>query len=258
MLLKINDKRESSIKILKDVYGRQEIPDFKAHVKKGINGIINIEEANGLNGYIYMINAIFYDRIENQYLLDISDENIEKLTKDYNIKFVVNVHNHEDSDSDLNVSNMFPKNYFTIDIVDIKPKRFIDVRIKRFGVRAEELEKVDTMTLPNEILDVCDLLSGHYNKIDIELNSENTIAGIYVQRYDNKEAGIKFLQKGMYSRTEDVRYILTNRSMNSDKYDFFPVYVEHLLPKAIINLKEMEDRIYDLCQRIIYNHDESK
>ena len=256
MLLKINDKRESSIKILKDVYGRQEIPDFKTHVKKGINGIINIEEANGLNGYIYMINAIFYDRIENQYLLDISDENIERLTKDYNIKFVVNAHNHEDSD--LNVSNMLPRNYFTIDIVDIKPKRFVDVRIKRFGVRAEELEKVDTMSIPNEILDVCDLLSGHYNKIDIELNSENTIAEIYVQRYDNKEAGIKFLQKGMYSRTEDVRYILTNRSMNSDKYDFFPVYVEHLLPKAIINLKEMEDRIYDLCQRIIYNHDESK
>ena len=54
MLLKINDKRESSIKILKDVYGRQDIPDFKAHVKKGINGIVNIEEANGLNGYIYI------------------------------------------------------------------------------------------------------------------------------------------------------------------------------------------------------------
>lgn len=258
MLLKINDKRESSIKILKDVHGRQEIPDFKAHVKKGINGIVNIEEANGLNGYIYMINAIFYDIIENQYLLDIRDENIEKLTKDYNIKFIVNIHNHEDNDSDLNVSNMFPKNYFTIDIVDIKPKRFIDVRIKRFGVRAEELEKVDTMSIPNEILDVCDLLSGHYNKIDIELNSENTIAEIYVQRYDNKEAGIKFLQKGMYSRTEDVQYILTSRSLNSDTYDFFPVYVEHLLPKAIINLKEMEDRIYDLCQRIIYNHNESK
>lgn len=256
MLLKINDKRKSSIKILKDVYGRQEIPDFKAHDKKGINGVINIEEANGLNGYIYMINAIFYDRIENQYLLEINDENIEKLTKDYNIKFIVNIHNYEDSD--LNVSNMFPRNYFTIDIVDIKPKRFIDVRIKRFGVRAEELEKVDTMSIPNEILDVCDLLSGHYNKIDIELNSENTIAEIYVQRYDNKEAGIKFIQKGMYSRTEDVQYILTNRSLNSDTYDFFPVYVEHLLPKAIINIKEMEDRGYDLCSRIIYNHNESK
>ena len=133
MLLKINDKRESSIKILKDVYGRPEIPDFKAHVKKGINGIINIEEANGLNGYVYMINAIFYDRIENQYLLDISDENIERLTKDYNIKFMVNDHSYEDSDL-----NVLPKKYFTIDIVDIKPKRFIDVKIQRFGVRLEE------------------------------------------------------------------------------------------------------------------------
>lgn len=252
MLLKINDKRESSIKILKDVYGRQEISDFRAHIKKGINGIINIDD-NELNGYIYMVNAIFYDRIENQYLLDINDECIEKLTKDYDINFIVNDHSYEESDL-----NVFPRNYFTIDIVDIKPKKFIDVRIKRFGVRAEELEKVDTMSIPNEILDVCDLLSGHYNKIDIELNSENTIAEIYVQRYDNKEAGIKFIQKGMYSRTEDIRYILTNRSMNSDKYDFFPVYVEHLLPKAIINIKEMEDRGYDLCSRIIYNHNESK
>ena len=239
MLLKINDKRESSIKILKDIYGRQEIPDFKTRVKNGINGIINIESSK-LNGYIFMINAIYYDRIENQYLLDISDENIEKLTKDYNIKFIVNIHNFEDSDL-----NMSPKNYFTIDIVDIKPKRFVDVKIQRFGVRAEELEKVDTMTIPNEIIDVCNLLSGKYNKINIELNSENTIAAIYVERDDDKEAGVKFIPKGMYSKTEDVQYILTSRSLNSDTYSFFPVYIEHLLPKDIINLKEIENRIYE-------------
>lgn len=259
MLLKINDKRESSIKILKDVYGRQEIPDFKAHVKKGINGIVNIEEANGLNGYIYMINAIFYDRIENQYLLDISDENIEKLTKDFNIKFMVNIHSYEDSD--LNVSIMFPKNYFTIDIVDIKPKRFVDVKTQRFGVRVEELEKVDTMSIPNEILDACDLLSEKYNKINIELNSENTIAEISVERNDGREVGVKFISNdiGVYGKIEkDVQFILFNRSTSSNTYDFFPVYVEYLLPKDIINLKEMEDRIYDLCSSIIYNHNESK
>lgn len=256
MLLKINDKRESSIKILKDVYGRQEIPDFKAHVKKGINGIVNIEEANGLNGYIYMINAIFYDRIENQYLLDISDENIERLTKDYNIKFIVNFHNHEDSDL-----NVLPKKYFTIDIVDIKPKRFIDVKIQRFGVRVEELEKVDTMTIPNEILDACDLLSEKYNKINIELNSENTIAEISVERNDGREVGVKFISNdiGVYGKIEkDVQFILFNRSTSSNTYDFFPVYVNDLLHKDILNLKNMGDRIYDLCSRIIYNHNESK
>ena len=259
MLLKINDKRESSIKILKDVYGRQEIPDFKAHVKKGINGIVNIEEANGLNGYIYMINAIFYDRIDNQYLLDISDENIERLTKDFNIKFMVNIHSYEDSD--LNVSNMLPKNYFTIDIVDIKPKRFIDVKIQRFGIRTEELKKVDTITIPNEIIDACDLLSEKYNKINIELNSENTIAEISVERNDGREVGVKFISNdiGMYGKIEkDVQFILFNRSTSSNTYDFFPVYVNDLLHKDILNLKNMGDRIYDLCSRIIYNQNESK
>lgn len=256
MLLKINDKRESSIKILKDVYGRQEIPDFRAHIKKGINGIINIDD-NKLNGYIYMVNAIYYDRIENQYLLDINDECIEKLTKEYNINFIVNEHIYED-DSDLNVSNMYPRNYFTIDIVDIKPKRFVDVRIKRFGVRAEELTNVDTIHVPNEILDACDLLSGKYNKINIELNSENTIAEISVERDDNKIAGIKFIPEGVYSKKEKVQFALFSINTNHDIYDFFPVYVDDLLHKDIKNLKMIEDRIYDLCSRIILNNKEDK
>lgn len=256
MLLKINDKRESSIKILKDIYGRQEIPDFKTHVKKGINGTINIEEANGLNGYIYMIDAIYYDRIENQYLLDISDENIERLTKDCNIEFIVNIHSYEDNDL-----SMFPKNYFTIDIVDIKPKRFVDVKIKEFGTKEEELSNVDIMNIPNEILDVCDLLSGKYDKIIITLNSECTISEISVEKTNDEILGIQFIQRDLYSKTKDAPYYFLFKqdldlAHNRDEGDYFPVYKDNFsIP--IINLKTMGDRINDLCIRLKHNHKES-
>ena len=248
MLLKINDKRESSIKFLEKVYRTQGFPSFKK-----INGIINVDD-NRLNGVIYVVDGIYHDRIENQYLLEINDENIERLTKEYNLYFVVNDHSYEETS--MNASELYPVNYFTIDIVDIKPKTFVDVDIKRFGQRAEELTKVDTITIPNEILDVCNLLSEKYDKINITLNSENTIAELSVIRNDDKEAGIKFIPKGLYSKTEeDVQFILFNRSINSDRYEFFPVYVDNLLPDCILNLKRIEDRIYDLCSRIKYNND---
>ena len=246
MLFKINDKREESIKGLEDSLR-----------SVNLNGTIKVD--GKYKDYIYMVKEVYYDRIENQYLLEINDEIIKELAKDYHLHFKLNDHSLGE---ELNSGTLMPIHYFTIDLIEITPKRFIDVKIQRFGVRAEELEKVDTMTIPNEILDACDLLSEKYNKINIELNSENTIAERSVERNVGREVGVKFISTdiGVYGKIEkDVQFILFNRSTSSNTtYDFFPVYVNDLLHKDILNLKNMGDRIYDLCSRIIYNHNESK
>jgi len=245
MLLKINDKREESIRGLENSLR-----------SVNLNGTIKVD--GKYKDYTYMIKEVYYDRIENQYLLEIDDEIITELAKKYHLYFELNDHSIGEEQND---SGLMPVHYYTIDLIDIRPKRFVDVTIKNFGVREDELLKMDTMSIPNEILDACDLLSGHYNKIDIELNSENTIAEISVERNDGREVGVKFISNdiGVYGKIEkDVQFILFNRSTSSNTYDFFPVYVNDLLHKDILNLKNMGDRIYDLCSRIIYIHNESK
>ena len=245
MLLKINDKREESIRGLENSLR-----------SVNLNGTIKVD--GKYKDYTYMIKEVYYDRIENQYLLEIDDEIITELAKKYHLYFELNDHSIGEEQND---SGLMPVHYYTIDLIDIRPKRFVDVTIKNFGVREDELLKVYTMSIPNEILEVCDLLSEKYNKINIELNSENTIAEISVERNDGREVGVKFISNniGMYGKIEkDVQFILFNRSTSSNTYDFFPVYVNDLLHKDILNLKNMGDRIYDLCSRIIYNQNESK
>lgn len=245
MLLKINDKREESIRGLENSLR-----------SVNLNGTIKVD--GKYKDYTYMIKEVYYYRIENQYLLEIDDEIITELAKKYRLYFELNDHSIGEEQND---SGLLPVHYYTIDLIDIRPKRFVDVTIKNFGVREDELLKVDTMSIPNEILEVCDLLSEKYNKINIELNSENTIAEISVERNDGREVGVKFISNniGVYGEIEkDVQFILFNRSTSSNTYDFFPVYVNDLLHKDILNLKNMGDRIYDLCSRIIYIHNESK
>ena len=245
VLFKINDKREGSVRGLENSLR-----------SVNLNGTIKVDEK--YKDYIYMIKEVYYDRIENQYLLEIDDEIIKELSKKYHLYFELNEHHLGE---EVNEGSLMSVHYYTIDLIEITPKRFVDVTIKNFGIRPEELEKVDTMSIPNEILEVCDLLSEKYDKITMTMNSEFTISEISVEKTNDEILGIQFVQRDLYSKTKDAPYyFLFKRDLdlphNRDEGDYFPVYVKNFsIP--IINLRSIEDRIIDLCLRLKHNHKES-
>lgn len=245
MLFKINDKREESVRGLENSLR-----------SVNLNGTIKVD--GKYKDYIYVVKEVYYDRIENQYLLEIDNEIIKELSKKYHLYFELN---ERHLGEEVNESSLMSVHYYTIDLIDIRPKRFVDVTIKNFGIRPEELEKVDTMSIPNEILDVCDLLSEKYDKITMTMNSEFTISEISVEKTNDEILGVQFIQRDLYSKSKDAPYyFLFKRDLdlphNRDEGDYFPVYVKNFsIP--IINLRIIEDRINDLCLRLKRNHKES-
>ena len=243
MLLKINDKREDSIKDLENTLN-----------SVNVNGVIKVD--GKYRDYTYMINEVYYDRIESQYLLEINDEIIKELAKKYHLYFEINDHSVGE---EVNDDTLIPLHYYTIDIVDIKPKRFVDVDIESHFAgftTKREVKNIDIMKIPNTILDVCDSLSDSYKKIGIILNSESSVDEIYVIRNNGTLTGIKYT----FCYNRERKGILLSCVRVEGEKDYKECKVgdtlhqsEHLIEKPsedITRLKEIDDGMIDLCMRI--------